>query len=265
MHARADRLVIARARAENAPLVRAACFGACLRRATFAAALLVWLVACTTGSTTTTTSTTTSTSSTAPPPPLVPDVLGSTAQQAKASINTLGFKPKADSDWSRGEKGTVIDQKPAPGTEAAEGTTVVYVVSEGNPTVPQWVHTSFGLPSATKLVKAKQLLTQRKLGLAIVYRTHPVFSLYDLGEVFASTPKPGAKVRTGTQVTLVVAEPLACTPGYSVCFPPITWVGGSLKDYDCPGGDGPNYASYTRVYGDDPYELDDDSDGVGCE
>jgi beta-lactam-binding protein with PASTA domain len=195
----------------------------------------------------------------------VPDVLGSTAQQAKASINTLGFKPKAESDWSKKKKGTVIDQKPAPGTEATEGTIVVYVVSDGYPTVPHWAHTSFGLSSATKLVKAKQLLRQRDLGLAgIAYQTHPVFSLYDLGEVFASTPKPGAKLRPGTQVTLVVAAPLACTPGYSACFRPYV-VGGSLKDYDCPGGDGPYYASYTRVYGDDPYELDDDSDGVGCE
>lgn len=52
-----------------------------------------------------------------------------------------------------------------------------------------------------------------------------------------------------------------CTPGYSPCLPP-------ASDYDCAGGtgDGPEYAQGpVEVSGDDPYGLDDDNDGVGCE
>lgn len=53
-----------------------------------------------------------------------------------------------------------------------------------------------------------------------------------------------------------------CTPGYSPCLPP-------SSDYDCSGGsgNGPSYTESVSVdhnHG-DPYELDSDGDGVGCE
>jgi flagellar hook assembly protein FlgD len=56
-----------------------------------------------------------------------------------------------------------------------------------------------------------------------------------------------------------------CTPGYSPC---LTYHGGA--DYDCAGGSG-NGPYYTtpgvvyRVTGSDPYGLDADNDGYGCE
>jgi hypothetical protein len=52
-----------------------------------------------------------------------------------------------------------------------------------------------------------------------------------------------------------------CTPGYSPCLPP-------AADYDCAGGigDGPEYVSGpVTVTGSDPYGLDYDNSGVGCE
>lgn len=53
-----------------------------------------------------------------------------------------------------------------------------------------------------------------------------------------------------------------CTPGYSPCLPP-------SSDYDCLGGsgDGPSYTgtvSVDHAYG-DPYDLDRDGNGVGCQ
>lgn len=58
--------------------------------------------------------------------------------------------------------------------------------------------------------------------------------------------------------------PNNCTPGYSPCLQ----LGPS--DYDCAGGsgDGPAYADpgvTYRVTGSDPYDLDADNDGYGCE
>jgi hypothetical protein len=56
-----------------------------------------------------------------------------------------------------------------------------------------------------------------------------------------------------------------CTAGYSPC---LVYHGGA--DYDCAGGsgDGPYYTepgvTYT-VTGSDPYGLDGDNDGLGCE
>jgi hypothetical protein len=51
-----------------------------------------------------------------------------------------------------------------------------------------------------------------------------------------------------------------CTPGYIPCLPP-------ASDYDCDGGEGngPRYTGRVRVTGPDPYGLDDDDDGVGCD
>lgn len=52
-----------------------------------------------------------------------------------------------------------------------------------------------------------------------------------------------------------------CTAGYSPCIPP-------ASDVDCAGGsgNGPAYVSGpVRVTGSDPYGLDRDGNGVGCE
>jgi hypothetical protein len=52
-----------------------------------------------------------------------------------------------------------------------------------------------------------------------------------------------------------------CTPGYDPCLTP-------ASDYDCEGGsgDGPEYvAGPVQVTGSDPYGLDLDSNGIGCE
>ncbi|MDA9890922.1 hypothetical protein N9D51_01865 [Actinomycetota bacterium] len=51
-----------------------------------------------------------------------------------------------------------------------------------------------------------------------------------------------------------------CTPGYEPCLPP-------AADYDCEGGsgDGPAYTGRVYVTGGDPYGLDRDGNGLGCE
>ena len=52
-----------------------------------------------------------------------------------------------------------------------------------------------------------------------------------------------------------------CTPGYDPCIPP-------GPDVDCAGGrgDGPRYIEGpVYVSGSDPYDLDRDRDGIGCE
>lgn len=52
------------------------------------------------------------------------------------------------------------------------------------------------------------------------------------------------------------ASRLACAPGYAPCLP----VKGDLNCADIPAAKRP-----VRVTGSDPYELDADKDGVGCE
>jgi len=53
-----------------------------------------------------------------------------------------------------------------------------------------------------------------------------------------------------------------CDPNYAgACLDP------TASDYDCEGGsgDGPYYTGEVIVVGSDPYGLDSDSDGTGCE
>jgi beta-lactam-binding protein with PASTA domain len=93
------------------------------------------------------------------------------------------------------------------------------------------------------------------------------------GHVISQSVKAGRSVEEGTKVTIKVAKappppttnppPQNCTAGYSPCLPP-------ASDYDCAGGSG-NGPAYTepgvtyRVTGSDPYGLDSDNDGYGCE
>ncbi len=52
-----------------------------------------------------------------------------------------------------------------------------------------------------------------------------------------------------------------CKKGYKPCLHP-------ASDYDCygGGGNGPKYVYQSvKVTGSDPYELDSDNDGIGCD
>jgi hypothetical protein len=93
------------------------------------------------------------------------------------------------------------------------------------------------------------------------------------GRVIGMTPPGGSGLVPGGTVTITIAKkappppPVSeapihsgCTPGYSPCLPP-------ASDYDCSSGtgDGPEYTDYVTVTGSDPYGLDADNDGAGCE
>ncbi len=61
---------------------------------------------------------------------------------------------------------------------------------------------------------------------------------------------------------ILEAKPVAsCHPSYSGCLKM------NVGDYDCAGGtgNGPNYIGPVQVYGSDPFDLDRDRDGWGCE
>ena len=54
----------------------------------------------------------------------------------------------------------------------------------------------------------------------------------------------------------------SCDPNYKgACLDP------NASDYDCSGGsgNGPKYTGRVEVVGSDPFGLDADGDGVGCE
>ena len=72
-----------------------------------------------------------------------------------------------------------------------------------------------------------------------------------------STKALGAARATGT-----TKKAAACHASYSPCLTP------GVGDYDCNGGggDGPNFVTGpVQVHGSDPFGLDTDGDGVGCD
>ncbi len=81
----------------------------------------------------------------------------------------------------------------------------------------------------------------------------------------ASQPHPVVIKRRATSTTGGGGSSSNCTPGYSPCL-----IYHSGADYDCYGGsgNGPYYTAPGVVYtvsGSDPYGLDSDNDGQGCE
>ena len=76
-----------------------------------------------------------------------------------------------------------------------------------------------------------------------------------------TTAVPRTTVPTPTRPPATAAPAQSCTPGYDPCIPP-------GDDVDCAGGggNGPRYVTGpVKVTGSDPYGLDRDHDGVGCE
>lgn len=78
--------------------------------------------------------------------------------------------------------------------------------------------------------------------------------------VVTPTLNPTTKVTPKPVVTETKQES-NCHPSYSGCLKM------NAGDYDCAGGsgNGPNYTGKVRVYGSDPFGLDRDNDGWGCE
>jgi hypothetical protein len=85
------------------------------------------------------------------------------------------------------------------------------------------------------------------------------------GPATTAESAPSPEESAGPEPTTVERTPAAerdCTPGYDPCLPP-------ASDYDCRGGSGNGPAYTGRVAVDpalgDPYDLDRDGDGIGCE
>jgi hypothetical protein len=133
--------------------------------------------------------------------------------------------------------------------------------------------------SGTTRAGAEQTLADYDLKATIRYRStdqHPAET------VISQSPKAGAEVLPDTTISLVVAKtppappppppstappppttPAQCDPSYpDVCLDP------AVEDYDCASGtgNGPEYVEGPiRVLPPDPFDLDREGDGVGCE
>jgi PASTA domain len=120
------------------------------------------------------------------------------------------------------------------------------------------------------LARAKDALADRGLQATIRYKAT---ARYPAGTVISQSRQAAVGVPPDSTITLVVAKASPppptttpsrnCDPSYpGVCLDP------DAVDYDCAGGtgDGPKYVQGPiRVRPPDPFGLDSDGDGWGCE
>jgi resuscitation-promoting factor RpfB len=189
----------------------------------------------------------------------VPQLIGLSFKDARSKLERVGLITTIDRKYSHERPGTVVTASAKAGRKASVGTNVVITIAQSYPTVPYVA----GLPTATAISKLKAA------GYAVALTKQE--SSQRIGTVISSNPSAGSDRLPGQKVVITVAkappapsaEPSSgsCTPGYSPCLLP-------ASDYDCAGGsgDGPQYVYGTvRVTGSDPYGLDSDNDGYGCE
>jgi resuscitation-promoting factor RpfB len=185
----------------------------------------------------------------------VPNVEGESVDVATSQLEAAGFVVRVETqETNAAPPGHVLRQSATAGSLVEVGDTVGLTVAKALPKIPKVV--------GKTLANAKRAL--KNAGFEVGRVTQETSSKKK-GTVISQSPDAGTSARPGRTVSLVTAKPAPqqssnCTPGYTPCLPP-------ASDYDCAGGsgDGPAYTGFVRVTGSDPYGLDSDNDGYGCE
>ena len=206
------------------------------------------------------TSATTTPSPTPDPMPeteTVPDVDGDSVDDAVSELEAAGFSVSVETRLTNSApKETVLRQSEPAGSLVEPGEGITLTIAEPLPKIPKVV--------GKTLANAKRAL--KNAGFEVGKVTQQTSSQRK-GSVISQSPAARTSARPGRAVSLVTAKPAQrrqgrgpCTPGYSPCLPP-------APDYDCSGGtgNGPEYTGTVRVTGSDPYDLDADNDGTGCD
>jgi resuscitation-promoting factor RpfB len=193
------------------------------------------------------------------PLPSVPRVRGLNQDDAAQALIAAGFVVGEITEVpSARPAGTVLRQGIRVGKAMAAGTAVTLSLAVPYPAVPTIVGRS--QRAATDILQSA--------GFQVEVDEETRSSGRD-GAVLSQTPAGKELAKPGSVITIVVVhvvQPVAppvshsCTPGYSPCLTP-------ASDYDCAGGsgDGPKYTGLVHVTGSDPYDLDRDGDGLGCD
>jgi serine/threonine-protein kinase len=126
----------------------------------------------------------------------VPDVEGSSAREAVATIRDAGLRARTRQVESEEETGTVVGQTPAAGDEVSKDTVVVLDVAKAAVRL-------VSVPDLVGGTSADARSELRSLGLRWTQR--PVESSRDAGTVVRQSPRAGTDLREGGLVTLQVS------------------------------------------------------------
>ena len=126
----------------------------------------------------------------------VPDVVGASADDAAAELQSAGLKAQTTAVASDEPRGTVVKQSPAAGAEAARGATVRLEVSSG----PQPV----AVPDVVGQIEAdaRDALEASGFRVRVVEETAP--DPDSVGLVLRQVPAAGREAPPGAQVSIVV-------------------------------------------------------------
>jgi hypothetical protein len=201
-----------------------------------------------------------------PKPVKVPNVVGQDLSKARSTLRHAGLSVDSQTKETSAARGSILSQSPQNG-KALPGEPITIVVAIPLPLVPNVVGKDVKVATRA-LDNAGFNVHVKKQG-----------SSAPQDQVLTESPAGGTQSHSGRTVKITIAKPLPkpttpssgggggdgtsggnCTPGYSPCLPP-------APDYDCAGGsgDGPKYTGTVHVTGSDPYDLDADGDGIGCE
>lgn len=129
----------------------------------------------------------------------VPTVTGVEQIAAVGRLEEAGLRTSVTEEYSETvPKGTVIESRPGPGTEAARWSTVTLAVSKG----PE----RYGVPDVLNRSpeEAAQLLKDTKLDVGSTGRGYS--ETVPAGKVMATDPKAGTSLKPGTKVGLTVSR-----------------------------------------------------------
>jgi beta-lactam-binding protein with PASTA domain/predicted Ser/Thr protein kinase len=130
---------------------------------------------------------------------VVPDVTGEPESQAKSDLHNAGFtNTNTSTSASQQPAGTVIDETPGGGTHAASSTTIDLVISQGPAKIT--------VPTVTGQTASNASSQLQNDGFSVVERTRTVSDQSQDGIVIRQRPGPGAKLKKGSTVTIVVGH-----------------------------------------------------------
>ncbi len=151
-----------------------------------------------------------------PAPVVIPDLRGSTPDDAVNALLDLGLQPGQRTDKFNGQvtAGLVIRTDPAAGTEVQPGSPVDYVVSLGiEPTpTPEPTPAPVVIPDLTGVVEADAVNALLDAGLVPGVKTEAFDPAIAAGSVVATDPAAGTEVQPGSPVDYVVSLGIEPTP-----------------------------------------------------
>jgi beta-lactam-binding protein with PASTA domain len=135
----------------------------------------------------------------------IPALHGRRAAEARALLEQMGWVVEVSEAQHHQAEGTVLEVRPAPGTELAVGSTVELVVSAGPPRLEVPEVTGFTVGDARTRLQA--------VGLRLGSVGYDPFAAVPMGTIVGQEPEAGASLPMGGAVRVVVA-------GYDPSPPP---------------------------------------------